>query len=112
LTYASDGREVERVNDQYFIKGTTDLWSGEVFNGLNYAADESWGPKIDGTTQYRPWWSWYPGEDFGQTIPLTANPNNIRDFFDTGITYNNNVSFRLFRFKEELGITPVCWILE
>ena len=31
--------------------------NGEEYNVLNYAADESWGPKMDGT-MYRPWWSW------------------------------------------------------
>ncbi|MEL6591701.1 MAG: SusC/RagA family TonB-linked outer membrane protein [Bacteroidota bacterium] len=71
----------------------TDPVDGQDYNVLNYAADESWGPKIDGTTQYRPWWSWFPGEDYGKQIAMTANPNNVRDFFDTGITYNNNVSF-------------------
>ena len=30
---------------------------GQTYNILNYAADESWGPKMDGT-MYRPWWSW------------------------------------------------------
>lgn len=64
---------------------------GQTYNTLNYAADESWGPRIDGT-QYRPWWSWYPGPDYGKTIPLSSNPDNVRDFFETGVTYNNSVA--------------------
>lgn len=32
----------------------TDPVDGQDYNVLNYAADESWGPKIDGTTMYRP----------------------------------------------------------
>lgn len=67
-------------------------WSS--FNGQNileYYADESWGPKMDGRS-YRPYWSWFPGEDFGKEIPLTPNKNNVRDFFETGLTTNNNIS--------------------
>jgi TonB-linked SusC/RagA family outer membrane protein len=61
-------------------------------NMLNYAADESWGPRMDGTP-VRHWDSWLPGEQFGELRPLTAQPNNVRDFFDTGITFNTGVSF-------------------
>ncbi|GAA4304492.1 SusC/RagA family TonB-linked outer membrane protein [Nibribacter koreensis] len=59
---------------------------------LEYGADESWGPKITGQT-YRPWYSWYPGEDFGKQIPMTAQPDNIRDFFETGMFLNNSIAF-------------------
>jgi TonB-linked SusC/RagA family outer membrane protein len=68
-------------------------WS--KFNGqnlLNYSADESWGPKMDGTL-YRPYYSWYPGKDFGAQVPLTSQPDNIRNFFETGKVYNNNIAF-------------------
>lgn len=71
---------------------------GKTYNTLNYAADESWGPKMDGS-MYRPWWSWYDHDfdgdgqsDYGKTIPLTAQPDNIKDFFDTGIRMKNNLS--------------------
>ena len=77
---------------QDFIE-QVDPVDGQTYNVLNYAADESWGPRMDGT-QYRPWWSWYPGTaDYGTQIPMQANPDNVRDFFDTGITYNNSVAF-------------------
>ncbi|MEO1050313.1 MAG: SusC/RagA family TonB-linked outer membrane protein [Bacteroidota bacterium] len=58
---------------------------------VNYAADESWGPRLDGTP-VRHWDSWFPGEEFGQLRPFSANPNNVRDFFETGVTFNNNLS--------------------
>lgn len=64
------------------------------FNGqpvMNYAADESWGPRMEGQ-MVRHWDSWYPGPTFGQMRPLTPNPNNVRDFFDTGVTLNNGVA--------------------
>jgi len=66
-------------------------WDGQ--NILEYGADESWGPKIDGTTQYRPWYSWYEGDPrFGTTEAITAHPNNIKDFFKQGRTISNSVA--------------------
>ncbi len=58
---------------------------------LEYGADESWGPKIDGNN-YRPYWSWYPGADFGKLTPMVAQPDNIKNFFQTGRNLNNSVA--------------------
>ena len=76
----------------------TDPADGQTYNGLNYAADESWGPRMDGT-QYRPWWSWYDGDfdgdgvsDYGKTVPLNPNPDNVRNFYDTGVRIANKLS--------------------
>ncbi|PST85000.1 SusC/RagA family TonB-linked outer membrane protein [Pedobacter yulinensis] len=66
-----------------------------AFNGqriLDYAADASFGPKIDGGL-YRPYYSWYPGPDFGKQVPLTAQPDNVKQFLRTGGTYNNSIAF-------------------
>ncbi|MFD1316778.1 SusC/RagA family TonB-linked outer membrane protein [Namhaeicola litoreus] len=58
----------------------------------NYGADESWGPKLDGTL-VRHWDSWLPGDpSFGELRPWTANPDNVRDFYETGITQNYNAA--------------------
>lgn len=68
-------------------------WSS--FNGqkiLTYAADESWGPKLDGTP-HRSAWSWQPGPEFGQLTPFEASPNNVRDFFEKPVSNNTSVSF-------------------
>ncbi len=100
---------------QQFIE-TTDPVDGQSYNVLNFAADESWGPRIAGQP-YRPWWSWFPGTpDYGKVVPLTSNPNNVRDFFETGVTYNNAISLSggndntLFRFSyanvNQSGIIP------
>lgn len=65
------------------------------YNGekvVNYGADESWGPKMDGTP-VRHWTSWYPGtEDYGQLRPFSPNPDNVRDFFEQGISQTYNVA--------------------
>ncbi|MGB3799551.1 MAG: SusC/RagA family TonB-linked outer membrane protein, partial [Lewinella sp.] len=57
----------------------------------DYAYDGSWGPALDGTL-VRHWDSWYPGETFGELRPWVASENSVRDFYDTGVQYNNNVS--------------------
>ncbi|MBO9613485.1 MAG: SusC/RagA family TonB-linked outer membrane protein [Dyadobacter sp.] len=59
-----------------------------------YATDESWGPKFEGQL-YRPYWSWdkdSKNPDFGKVVPWEAQPNNIRSFFETGSTFNHNIS--------------------
>lgn len=77
--------------DQNFIE-VVDPVDGQTYQTLDYSADESWGPRIDGTV-YRPWWSWYDDENYGTTVPLTANPDNVRDFYDTGTTNTNSIAF-------------------
>ena len=52
-------------------------WS--AFQGqrmLEYGADESWGPTIDGNL-YRAYWSWYPGAEFGQLTPVDVLPEHL-----------------------------------
>jgi TonB-linked SusC/RagA family outer membrane protein len=69
-------------------------WS--VMDGKRYLrednnyADESWGPKFD-DQDYLPWYSWSPDSPyFGQTAKYSAQPNNIKDFYDTGVTKRNS----------------------
>jgi TonB-linked SusC/RagA family outer membrane protein len=59
---------------------------------LDYSADESWGPKLDGTL-HRSAWSWQPGPEFGQLTPFEASPNNVRDFFQKPVSHNTNIAF-------------------
>ena len=56
-----------------------------------YYADESWGPSLDGQ-MVRHWDSWLPGSEFGNLRPWSANPDNIKDFYDTGIAVDNNIA--------------------
>ena len=59
----------------------------------NYSDDSSWGPRMVGQ-EYIPWYSWYPGTQYtGTTAKFVPQPNNARDFFDKGYTYNNNIAF-------------------
>ncbi|HRE51186.1 MAG TPA: SusC/RagA family TonB-linked outer membrane protein [Flavitalea sp.] len=58
---------------------------------IEYNSGNAWGPKINGQ-EYRPYYSWFPGEDFGKLEKLTAYPDNARDFFRTGRNLNNSIS--------------------
>lgn len=53
--------------------------------GVNDGVDESWGPKLNG--QLIPQFN-----SNGEAVPFIAHPNNVRDYFKTGVTYNNGVS--------------------
>jgi TonB-linked SusC/RagA family outer membrane protein len=65
-------------------------WSGEPM--LDYTTEQSWGPKMDGQ-MVRQWNSWYPNDpDYGKMTPLVPQPNNVKDFFRTGITLQNDVA--------------------
>lgn len=46
--------------------------------------DESWGPPLNGQM--------IPQFPDGQERPWVANPNNVRDYFNTGVALNNSVS--------------------
>lgn len=69
--------------------------SWKAFDGqkiLDYSADESWGPKTDGTP-HRSAASWQQGAQFGQLTPFSPNPNNVRDFYEKPLSHNTNISF-------------------
>ena len=63
---------------------------GQGWNGQQtYIENGSWGPALDGSTQvYGPVWN-------NQELihKYSAVPTNIKDFFDTGISQNHNISF-------------------
>lgn len=67
----------------------------EPMDGTRYIAssyaDESWGPKFDGS-EYTPWYAWFPDSPYyGETATWEAQPDNIKNFYDQGVT--NKASF-------------------
>ena len=69
------------------VKGGYDLMP-------QYAVDESWGPKLEGQI-IRPYYSFDEDKNnpyFGMTTPWSPQPDNVRNFFKTGITLTNSVS--------------------
>lgn len=59
----------------------------------DYTDDASWGPRMVGQ-EYIPWYAWYGGHEWAfKTAPLVPQPNNAKDYFETGVTLQNNISF-------------------
>jgi len=74
--------------------GMPDAWKsldGKYYP--DYTDDASWGPRMVGQ-EYIPWYAWNPNNpESGKTASWTAQPDNARDFYRTGITSNTNVAF-------------------
>lgn len=82
----------------------------------DYGADQSWGPRLDGTL-VRHWDSWIEGDpEYGKLRPWSPNPTNVEDFYEEAIikkvilTFqnggeNHNISSTL-RHVDQEGILP------
>lgn len=74
----------------------TDPASWAAFNGQKHPefyADESWGPKLDGT-MVRHWDSWIVGAPtFGELRAWTPTKNDTDTFYDVSLTQNATVAF-------------------
>lgn len=55
--------------------------------GINDDFDESWGPRLDRDTMVVQFFS------NGQPAPWVSNPDNVRNFFETGRTANTSAAF-------------------
>jgi TonB-linked SusC/RagA family outer membrane protein len=104
--------------------GSSQEFSTITVNGQSQlvasGTDESWGPKMDGTP-VRQMYSFYPADpDYGKLTPFSPHPDNIKDYFVTGTTFNNNISmsgggenttFRLsFNHTDIKGIEPNTYL--
>ncbi len=86
----------------------------------DYSDDASWGPRMVGQ-EYIPWYAWYPGSEYSyKTATLTPQPNNAREFYNTGATFRNNINFSKsgegfnarisFTNVDQKGITPTEYL--
>ncbi len=70
------------------------------WSGVNDGIDESWGPRLDDGLKLPQFNSPYTikTDDDGEKYldytptPWESNPDNVKDFFETGVTFNNNVA--------------------
>ena len=70
--------------------------NGKTYIVPDYAMDESWGPKLDGR-QVLSWYDLAKWEANGKvgdptTSPWSAPANDYEKFFETGLSFTNNVS--------------------
>ncbi len=56
-------------------------------NGVNDGTDESWGPRLDDGLMIPQFFS------NGEAVPWISQPDNVRNFFETGRTVNTSASF-------------------
>lgn len=74
----------------------TDPAALSAMNGArhyNYSVDESWGPKFDGKP-YAPYYVWNKFDSqYASQVPYVAQPDNVRDFYETGVENNTNIAF-------------------
>ena len=106
--------QINKLPDYQNAYGQGSNGQFEFVNGLdagtNDGVDESWGPKLDAGLMIPQWFS------NGAPAPWVSSPNNVRDFFQTGMSISNNISatgsgeranFRLSFGNEQLkGIVP------
>jgi TonB-linked SusC/RagA family outer membrane protein len=83
-------------NPDYFAGAPT--YNDPVKGGYDlmpqFGADESWGPELNGQV-IRPYYSFDRDKNnpyFGQTTKWLPQPDNVRDFYRTGLTLTNSIS--------------------
>lgn len=59
-------------------------------HGVNDGVDESWGPALDKGLSFVQWDSFKNG---GAATPWVSYKNNVKDFYETGYTNSNTISF-------------------
>lgn len=67
------------------------LPNGQPF--VEIYADESWGPKMGEDVMVREFFSFYPQDPmYGKLTPFSAHPDNIKKFYETGVTNNFGIT--------------------
>lgn len=67
--------------------------NGQTYQVVDYSADESWGPKLDGQ-QVLHWDAFDPNDtqNYLKTRPWVYPNNDFRSFFNTGVSYTNSIA--------------------
>ena len=101
------------------LNGVFEYWDGNNGKGTQDQQDMSWGRPLDGSLVAQfdspstlPDGTVVRGGDVlarnGASItptPLIAHPDNVRDFFKTGVTYNNNVALSAHNDKGDMRLS-------
>ena len=64
--------------------------NGSEFNYSN--SNGSWGPAFASLDSIATWPGYSAAFGWGSKIPYEAQPNNVKDLFDTGVSYDNSVN--------------------
>lgn len=81
-----------------FLSSTAATYNDPAKGGYDlmpqFGVDESWGPELKGQL-IRPYYSFDRDKNnpyFGQTTPWSPQPDNVKDFYRTGVTLTNSIS--------------------
>jgi TonB-linked SusC/RagA family outer membrane protein len=69
--------------------------NGKTYNMVSYQVDESWGPKYDPNRMVLQWDALDPMDAANYLVetPWVSPKNDVKSFFNTGITYTNSLAF-------------------
>jgi TonB-linked SusC/RagA family outer membrane protein len=97
--------ESKVYDNNHFSQTTID---GKIYDIVDYSIDESWGPRFDSDRQVLHWWGISDYEQGITSSPQTgawvASPNDVEDFYETGVTYQNSVNITKATESSALGI--------
>ncbi|MFV0329363.1 MAG: SusC/RagA family TonB-linked outer membrane protein [Dysgonomonas sp.] len=104
--------KLPKLQKQYgggFNLTSTDI-NGKTYLVPDYDTDESWGPKYDSNIQYLSWYDLAKWEAGGKVGDLTTSAwvtpkNDIREFFETGHSFTNNVTISQATDKSNLRVS-------
>jgi TonB-linked SusC/RagA family outer membrane protein len=85
-------------NPEQFLSSNAPTYTDPVNGGYDlmpqYGVDESWGPALNGQI-IRPYYSFDRAKNnpyFGQTTAWSPQPDNVKNFYRTGVTVTNSLS--------------------
>lgn len=87
---AANFMEYQNIYGAGYSQQFSTLSNGDKY--VNTGADESWGPKMDGT-MVREYFSFYPQDPrYGQLTPFDPHPDNVRNFYEPGFKSNQGIT--------------------
>ncbi len=68
-------------------------------------ANGSWGPRFDSLDSIPVWSQDYVKLGFGNKLPYVAQPNNVKDLFNTGVVYDNSLNIAAGNDRSSVNFT-------
>lgn len=102
---AENGRYANMTYQDYAVQ-----YGFDYSTGVNTGYDESWGPRLDAGLKISQY------DSNGEYVDWVSRPNNVRDFFQTGLSMNHMVSVQgkgektmtraSLSYRDQIGTVP------